>query len=202
METKNINVENLTKLAEYLKEYRSKYQKLLNSRFDMSDYLTPLKYGEATSAGPSRFSGECIAKAYCGTAACAVGHALAATGIRGEPDEGWGGYTARVLGEEASNMYWYHWAFSAAWARFDNTPEGAAFRILYALKYGVPFDQCNDVQSAFYSSRNEDGVNQKYGYEVLPHWNDIDHSYLRPVEYLPHGYAPGEEPWLEDEATI
>ncbi len=38
------------------------------------------------------------------------------------------------------NYQEWEWCFDSEWYYFDNTPEGAADRIEYMLKYGVPSD--------------------------------------------------------------
>jgi len=74
----------------------------------------------------------------CGTAACAAGHATAL--FDPEKDETWHEYIERVFGIKSkfvANREWY-WLFSSVWKNIDNTPTGAALRILYMLDNGVP----------------------------------------------------------------
>lgn len=80
----------------------------------------------------------------CGTVACAVGHGPLA-GIEMTPGEkkakdagvGWAVYCARAFG--VSNISpEMGWLFQSWWQKKDNTPEGAAARIRYYLKHGVP----------------------------------------------------------------
>lgn len=76
---------------------------------------------------------------YCGSVGCAVGHGPYA-GIDKMPEEVWGQYTQRVfgfLGEGLHDYRWY-WCFGAEWAPVDNTPYGAATRILWLLEKGLP----------------------------------------------------------------
>lgn len=72
----------------------------------------------------------------CGTTACAAGHGPM-LGIEPLPYEGWGDYAERSFGAITSSRIW-DMVFSAAWARHDNTREGAARRIAYMLDFGVP----------------------------------------------------------------
>jgi len=91
-------------------------------------------------------SGRCTAEDLnvCGTVACAIGHGPAA-GVAPQGGEGWSDYTIRAFGDGENDtsdrdtrVGVYTWAFHEAWAHYDNTPLGAAQRIRYALKHGVP----------------------------------------------------------------
>jgi len=120
---------NLLKLAAYLLKLRP--TKKLG--FDMDDF-------------------EC--ETSCGTVACAAGHAPHA-GIPKRFQEGWSDYTDRVFFKMDSTinrrMNW--WCFEAYWARYDNTPKGAAYRILYVLKGDLPLEcDPNKDNVALYSS--------------------------------------------------
>lgn len=98
-------------------------------RFNMSDYGTGT-YG-------------------CGTIACAAGWGPAA-GIRPTEDEldfdgsvmRWNDYIERAFGccpwAGGNNRAAFAFLFSGGWASSDNTPEGAARRIRYALTKGIP----------------------------------------------------------------
>lgn len=74
----------------------------------------------------------------CGTVGCAVGHGPFA-GIYKDSTETWGEYAVRVFGITSVSTGLYCWVFTSAWANYDNTAKGAGKRILYALKYGVPY---------------------------------------------------------------
>jgi hypothetical protein len=76
----------------------------------------------------------------CGTAGCALGYFP----MWIPPQEGekhWSDYEARVtgLGSSYGNGSW-GWCFGADWAGIDNTPQGAARRILHLLDNGLPDD--------------------------------------------------------------
>lgn len=71
----------------------------------------------------------------CGAAGCAVGHGPY-FGIKKHTEERWGQYCKRCFISYHKNGWDY--LFSGHWGGFDNTPEGAAKRIIYSLKYGVP----------------------------------------------------------------
>jgi hypothetical protein len=78
-----------------------------------------------------------LATTDCGTVCCAVGHGPAA-GFAPLPDErNWSDYCERVFGAKPMSHEW-EWMFGVAWARADNTPQGAAKRIRYFLANGVP----------------------------------------------------------------
>ena len=72
----------------------------------------------------------------CGSCGCAVGHAPYA-GIAKQRGEDWSEFSARVfnLVEEQ-----WAWCFSADWSDIDNSPEGAAKRILTMLENDLPTD--------------------------------------------------------------
>lgn len=97
---------NCKKLAAYLLELPDDYDK-----FDMWWYTR---------------NGEQPQETDCGTVACAAGHGPAA-GIEPLPGEYWVTYTQRVFSASP-------WMFASDWSRHDNTVEGAAKRIIYALR--------------------------------------------------------------------
>lgn len=76
----------------------------------------------------------------CGTAACAVGHGPAA-GIAPliEDDADWWRYSVRAFIGGWSLPEW-GWCFDSHWSSVDNTVHGAAKRILFLLKEGLPED--------------------------------------------------------------
>lgn len=55
------------------------------------------------------------------------------------PGETWRAYQARVLGAEFDSPL-EDWLLSVFWRHTDNTPTGAAMRLMYVLDYGVPGD--------------------------------------------------------------
>lgn len=73
----------------------------------------------------------------CGTVGCAVGNGPLA-GIKVVPGETWNDYHARALGSDCEHGGVYCWCFHGRWVIADNTPRGAAKRILYMLRRGVP----------------------------------------------------------------
>lgn len=116
------------------REHRQNFYKLamalwagnLPGRFDMADFKTK---GAANLSPASRS---------CGTAACALGWSptFVAPAKRGE---GWLPYCNRVFGVRSGDRAW-HWCFGGGWSTTDNTPQGAAKRILWMLRRGVPDD--------------------------------------------------------------
>lgn len=79
---------------------------------------------------------------FCGTSACALGHGPDA-GIPRQSDD-WMRYAAESFGLGSTAQHWvlhsWQWCFSPDWAKVDNTPHGAAKRILWMLENGVPDD--------------------------------------------------------------
>lgn len=76
----------------------------------------------------------------CGSAGCAIGHALFAGIGKGAPElewDSWWSYTERNFGtSDGRNAF--TWCFGSEWKSYDNTPKGAAKRILYMLDNGAP----------------------------------------------------------------
>src|SRR3546814_19277542 len=70
----------------------------------------------------------------CGTMSCAGGHGPIA-GIPSLPGEYWGDYIPRVFGNDTRLT---NYMFGSSWAEYDNTPQGAGKRILYALNNEIP----------------------------------------------------------------
>lgn len=76
----------------------------------------------------------------CGTTACALGHAPYAVGsprrrLGADTLEGWEGYSIRVFGDLSADAYRFFYAGS--WESCDNTPHGAAARILWMMENAV-----------------------------------------------------------------
>jgi hypothetical protein len=103
---------NLRKLAKYL------LGKKLKAGFSMTSY------GQEKSAN-------------CGTIGCAAGHGPYA-GIEKKPREKWGRYCKRVFLNPLDENSGWQWCFEAIWKYVDDTPRGAAKRILYMLENGIP----------------------------------------------------------------
>lgn len=112
---------NLRKLAAYLLKGD------LMAEFNMS------RYSDCPSNGVTE----------CGTVGCAVGHGPYA-GIPKKKDETWEGYAYRCFlnwqnsdGDLGRGPHW-RWCFGGEWTYADNTPKGAAKRILWLLDKGLP----------------------------------------------------------------
>lgn len=95
-----------------------------NLEFDMEQYC---KSPKGVSLNPYEWE--------CGTVACAAGHGPS-LGIEARPRERWISYAERVFGVATDQDY--YWISAGFWARTDNTPRGAAARIRYALRHGIP----------------------------------------------------------------
>jgi hypothetical protein len=70
----------------------------------------------------------------CGTAGCAIGHAtyIISPKLSGED---WMDYSERLFGLSRYSDEW-SWCFGSMWAAVDNSPQGAAQRIIYLLNIG------------------------------------------------------------------
>jgi hypothetical protein len=123
---------NLTNLAAHLKALPDDY-----GHFGMSTYANVMSDGylETSCAWQKPVA---IDINVCGTAACAVGHGPV-IGIEPLEGEDWTRYAARAFGatEERYNLS-FDWLFSGSWGDRDDTTKGAAFRIEYYLKHGIP----------------------------------------------------------------
>lgn len=63
---------------------------------------------------------------------------------------------------------WFDWVFASNWHDADNTPEGAAFRILYGLKYGIPLDRED------FEDLEKESVQDRY-YDIQgAYWNIVE----------------------------
>lgn len=119
-----MNKENLKLLADYLLQLPEDYK-----HFDMEFFSDEEEYFPCK-----------IQYTHCSTSACAVGHAPYVEGLpKPEVDESWVGYSVRIFGLVSSSYEW-EWCFSGEWADADNTPHGAAKRILWLLEHGLPED--------------------------------------------------------------
>lgn len=89
----------------------------------------------------------------CDTAACAAGHGPYA-GMYKNMVESWTGYVERVFNMHGESDA-YLWCFASGWVDTDNTPQGAAKRILYMLEHGVPlnyFQQMRGLMALCYNN--------------------------------------------------
>lgn len=107
---------NLVKLARHL------WDKVSQEQFDMGAY-------SRSSLLPH--------EDHCGSVGCAVGYGPRAGIPSVSSDLGWGDYTVRCLTDDVDVD---NWCFCGGWQDEDNTPRGAAKRILWALLHGVPED--------------------------------------------------------------
>lgn len=124
---------NLRLLATYLWHLPEDYK-----HFSMGDFSTKLmRDGELLHFQPDdERTGNPVE---CGTVCCALGHGPAA-GI--EPDDGqeWDEYSEKFLPKGLGDGYSREWnhLFHWGWMNVDNTPKGAAQRILELLRLGLP----------------------------------------------------------------
>ena len=129
---------NLLKLAEGLLTLPD----LIESQglhFSMKDFF------KTEPRSPKRRIASTIEDYNCGTAACALGYGpyLGITPNPGEDswfdyaDEAFGTCTPGRMVTDAQSMLW-NWLFSNRWTSLDNTPDGAARRIFWFLKNGLP----------------------------------------------------------------
>jgi hypothetical protein len=115
-----MNAKNLRQLAAYLLN-------LPTEKFDMQDFCRD-EHGEKLALNVHE----------CGTIACAVGYGPAAGLPISEADANdWLSYGRRVFGISPGSETW-GWLFSGAWAWKDNTPVGAARRIVHLVEHGLP----------------------------------------------------------------
>jgi hypothetical protein len=110
-----MNRENLQKLADYLLSDK------LQADFSMAQYYS-------LTSGPLSTN--------CGTVGCAIGHGPYA-GIEKIQGETWGEYSDRVFVESTEDFLYM---FGYSWRYVDNSPTGAAKRILFFLQNGLPDD--------------------------------------------------------------
>ena len=73
----------------------------------------------------------------CGTCACAAGHAYS-MGIGDLNKRTWIKYAFDNFTDGSQLIF--EWIFGGQWSHVDDTPVGAAKRILYMLKLGIPND--------------------------------------------------------------
>lgn len=125
---------NLVKLARFL------FTEPIEEQFNMISFF----HGEdgTDNAGCS------VKLQGCETAGCAVGWAPNA-GIPFREHEDWESYCGRNFIDVDDEESEWDWCFDANWRDGDNTPKGAAKRILWLLLHGVPDDdysqRCGEV---------------------------------------------------------
>lgn len=126
---------NLAKLADYLEALPRRYR-----HFKMASYADGLKDEGQYALKNGGVTG-------CGAVACAVGHGPAAgiyfrkaegyvSHLNGKFVPGWESYCERFVPVEFCPEY--DWAFGGTWSAYDNHHWGAAARIRYLLKDGLP----------------------------------------------------------------
>jgi hypothetical protein len=115
---------NLVKLARFLYT-----EPIEPKRFGMSCFF---KLDDDYDAGD-----ETVKVQSCNTAGCAVGWGPMA-GIPFDEDEAWIDYCSRQFICSSEESYQWEWCFDANWIDGDNTPKGAAKRILWLLLHGLP----------------------------------------------------------------
>jgi len=113
----------------YLMKFRSRKDR----RFDMDWF----------DDDPSRS----MTRTNCGTCGCALGHGPYA-GIPKRSGETWHQYAHRafVLLDEHGTWDCWNWCFSPLWSGNDNTAKGAAKRILWMLKHGIPHNYRDQIE--------------------------------------------------------
>jgi hypothetical protein len=104
--------------------------------FDMAEYY---QFGKGIWPLTSLLRDSLLIRYECGTIACAVGHGPGAGIMPTLADETWPNYAERVFGafsDPAEDILVHAWCFDGIWSEHDNTPEGAAKRIIYMLDHG------------------------------------------------------------------
>lgn len=119
--------ENLIKMAEYLIQKNMFGRPKLKARFDMKEFSAP------NNKNPHN----------CGTVGCVVGHGPYALGVQKEAAECWSEYALRMFGTNSDGFTFlqrpvFSFLFSGQWRSVDNTPYGAAQRIIFFLDGGMP----------------------------------------------------------------
>lgn len=157
---------NLAKLADYLESLPEDY-----SHFEMRDYAG-LRETDPVLVKYARENG---GVAQCGTVACAVGHGPAAgilfrrkadfyTRADGTSVLLWEPYSARFVPRDGDEELEFDWAFGSPWAFADNHHWGAAARIRYLLKHGVPEDFYGRCEAEFKDTYRE--FDKRYAAQV------------------------------------
>jgi hypothetical protein len=137
-----MNRENFLTLAEYLFTLPNDFE-----YFDMSQFAA-IKNTNADSfcefkqiirfADLDKFNS-------CEICHCALGKAIGAGFKPIRKDRGWRDYCLRVF-DIGFHSPEYSWCFGEEWKKSDNTPQGAAARIMYMLENGIPDDWVNQTK--------------------------------------------------------
>ena len=121
-----MNKARLKLLADYLLALPEEYQHFEMGKWHNS-HLSPI--GVIVSGD-----------SHCNTAGCAVGHSPYVQGLpKPFDDESWWEYSERIFEMEWESDEW-EWCFDSVWEDVDNTPQGAAKRILQLISTGLPED--------------------------------------------------------------
>ncbi len=120
---------NLKKLAIYLSTKRP------SKRFSMSTYTRDTRYTNVMYTNGVEIIDPREQKSIpeCNTVCCALGCGIRA-GVPAGRCEDWSGYARKFI----ENGSQYDWLFDYNWKYYDNTPKGAAYRIGYMIKCGIP----------------------------------------------------------------
>lgn len=126
---------NLRKLATYLWDLQPDEK----HRFFMGDFAYISTNDDSTKIAPREMRD--VLRTDCSTAACAVGHAAAIFPV--EESEDWWDFSKRTFGvtNRASSCMSkdaFEFMFGYMWKYVDNSPRGAAQRIIFTLSEGVP----------------------------------------------------------------
>jgi len=137
-----MNRKNLIILAEYLYNLKPDYSHFDMGTYFSGDYYEGLAYSDELEFDYSEFNRE-LHK--CGTVACALGHAPSLADkfpeFKPKLGEDWEEYSDRVFGlDDYENTDEWEWCFGAEWSNIDNTPQGAAKRIIQLVTKGLPDD--------------------------------------------------------------
>lgn len=142
-----MNVENLKKLALFLWDLPEEDARL---RFEMGDF-------NDRHSGPLELVKD---EHMCETASCAIGWGPSAGILPTDADKHWISYSNNHF-VQSSTMEWY-WMFSSEWKDHDNSPRGAAKRILWLLEKGkVPEEYYPSVIKIKYTL-GEEGYYENY----------------------------------------
>jgi hypothetical protein len=120
---------NLKKLAIYLSTKRP------SKRFSMSTYTRDTRHTDAMHPTGVEILNPQEQKSIpeCNTVCCALGCGIRAGVPAGRSDD-WNAYSRKFIEHEGQ----YDWLFDYNWKFYDNTPKGAAYRIGYMIKCGIP----------------------------------------------------------------
>ena len=132
-----LNKVNILKLAKFLETLPQEKFHMLNYKLD--------KRGNILSV--NEYS--------CGTIGCALGWAPTALGNTCTHYKSWEEYNELNLGITTSADW--DWCFSGDWVYIDNTPKGAALRLVYLVNNGVPDNYLEQM--------NEDNLEHDYMFE-------------------------------------